>query len=63
MYAIRSYYAFKFEGIVENPVIKLSKKDEGKEIKGTFIKFSGDYVNNKPKGELYAALENNANLL
>ena len=45
MYAIRSYY-------------ELSKKDAGTQLKGTFIKFSGDYVNNKPKGELYAAIEN-----
>ncbi|MBA2839969.1 formylmethanofuran dehydrogenase subunit C [Methanococcus maripaludis] len=55
--------SFKFEGIVEDPLVKLSKKDAGTQLKGTFIKFSGDYVNTKPKGELYAAIENNKNLI
>lgn len=55
--------SFKYEGIVEDPVIKLSKKDEGTPIKGKFYKFSGDYVNNKPKGQLYISVENNPDLI
>ncbi len=54
--------SFKFEGIVENPVIKLSKKDEGTPITGKYYKFSGDYAKNKPKGQLYISVENNPNL-
>ena len=55
--------SFKFEGIVENPVIKLSKKDEGTPITGTFYKFTGDYVYNKPKGQLYISVDNNPDLI
>ena len=54
--------SFKFEGIVENPVIKLSKKDAGTPLTGKYYKFSGDYANNKPKGQLYVSVENNPDL-
>ncbi|AEH06845.1 tungsten-dependent formylmethanofuran dehydrogenase subunit FwdC [Methanothermococcus okinawensis] len=54
--------SFKFEGIVENPVIKLSKKDAGTPITGKYYKFIGDYAKNKPKGQLYISVENNPNL-
>ena len=54
--------SFKFEEIVENPVIKLTKKDAGTPLTGKYYKFSGDYVNNKPKGQLYVAVESNPDL-
>ncbi|WP_456473090.1 tungsten-dependent formylmethanofuran dehydrogenase subunit FwdC [Methanocaldococcus sp.] len=55
--------SFKFEGIVENPIIKLRKKDEGVPIEGTFYKFTGDYVNRKPKGQLYISVDSNPDLI
>ncbi|MBP2171940.1 tungsten-dependent formylmethanofuran dehydrogenase subunit FwdC [Methanococcus voltae] len=51
--------SFEYEGIVEDPVIKLTKKDEGTPIKGTYYKYIGDFVSNKPKGQLYLSVEHN----
>ncbi|AXI25935.1 formylmethanofuran dehydrogenase subunit C [Methanofervidicoccus sp. A16] len=54
--------SFKYEGIVENPVIKIKKKDEGTKIEGVYHLFTGDYVNNKPKGQLYISVASNPHL-
>ncbi|MCS3900330.1 tungsten-dependent formylmethanofuran dehydrogenase subunit FwdC [Methanococcus voltae] len=51
--------SFEYEGIVEDPLIKLTKKDEGTQIKGAYYKYIGDFVNNKPKGQLYLSVEHN----
>ena len=53
---------FKFEGIVEDPVIKIRKKDEGVKVEGKFYKYSGDYCLTKPKGQLYISVESNPDL-
>ncbi|HIQ32839.1 MAG TPA: formylmethanofuran dehydrogenase subunit C, partial [Methanothermococcus okinawensis] len=45
--------SFKYEGIVENPLIKVKKKEEGVRIEGVYHMFTGDYVSKKPKGQLY----------
>ncbi|ADG13788.1 formylmethanofuran dehydrogenase subunit C [Methanocaldococcus infernus ME] len=55
--------SFKYEGIVENPVIKIKKKDEGRKFEGTFYKLVGDYANGrKVKGQLYINVETNEGL-
>jgi len=54
--------SFKYEGIVENPVIKIKKKDEGVRIEGTYHMYTGDYVNRKPKGQLYVSVNKNPHL-
>ncbi|WP_457611887.1 tungsten-dependent formylmethanofuran dehydrogenase subunit FwdC [Methanocaldococcus sp.] len=54
--------SFKYEGIVENPIIKLKKKDPGRKIEGVFYKLTGDYVNRKPKGQIYISVESNKDL-
>ncbi len=54
--------SFKYEGIVEDPVIKLSKKDEGTPIKGKYYKFTGDYAVSNPKGQLYISVDANPDL-
>ena len=53
---------FKFEGIVEDPIIKIRKKDEGVKVEGKYYKYSGDYCLNKPKGQLYISVESNPDL-
>ncbi len=56
--------SFKYEGIVENPIIKLSKKDQGRKIEGVYYKFTGDYgERKKPKGQLYINVNTNPGLV
>ncbi|WP_423793297.1 tungsten-dependent formylmethanofuran dehydrogenase subunit FwdC [Methanocaldococcus indicus] len=56
--------SFKFVEIVENPIIKVGKKDPGLKVEGTYYKFIGDYAESaKPKGELYISVDKNPDLI